>query len=173
MKTDNTVKDNSMTDDKSKNEPSFLHEAQKEGRASGKVDMSHLDEAMAGVCHIINEEAVQMYKDKPEEEWPTCKISVYNIELGEVVPAGIGQTQRGKQRIVCGKTGSRKISRGREEALVSYYHLDPETKKRKEKEHKDRGGNKNEEAKEGTRDKPKREVKSSRSPRKKRSRRRS
>ena len=47
-------------------------------------------------------------------------------------PAGEGKTQRGKARLICDECKSRKVSRGREEALKKFYHIredDQKTKK--------------------------------------------
>lgn len=102
---------------------SFLTEDQLEGKAKGEINIDDLNEAIENVSHILNDEAAQVYKTEAEEKWPTCKISVYNHELKQIVPAGIGQTLRGNPRTVCGLTGSKKISIGREDALRSYYNI--------------------------------------------------
>lgn len=102
---------------------SFLTEDQLQGKAAGEVDLQGLSEAIENVCHIIDEEVVTFYKTKDESEWPTSKVSVYNHEIKQIVPAGIGQTLRGNPRTVCGLTGSKKVSVGREEALKKYYHI--------------------------------------------------
>ncbi len=102
---------------------SFLTEDQLEGKASGDVHLQDLDDAINKVFSIINEDAVQFYKKSDESEWPQCKISVYNHELKQIVPAGIGQTLKGNARTVCGLTGSKKISIGKEDVLKNYYHI--------------------------------------------------
>lgn len=107
---------------------SFLTEDQMEGKAQGDVHVLSLDEAIKNISDIINPEAVKIYKEKPEEEWPTCKMEVYNHELRQVVPAGLGQTLKGNPRTVCGLTGSKKISIGRRESLQKFYHINPEDK---------------------------------------------
>lgn len=116
-------------DDAVSSEVSFLDETQKEGKATGKVELSDLDQAIASVHKIMDEDAATMVRETKEDELPTADIVVYSHELREIVPAGIGYTKRGNPRIVCGKTGSKKISVGRAEALHKFYHLDKDGKK--------------------------------------------
>lgn len=110
---------------------SFLHEAQQEGKAQGKVDMSHLDEAMANICKIINEEAVNMYKITPEEEWPTSQVACYSPKAESIVAGRVVHSRRGRPAVVCDKTGSKHLVRAREDVLIRHFHLDKETKARK------------------------------------------
>lgn len=111
---------------------SFLHDAQKEGKATGKIELKDLDKAMADVPKILNEDIAEFYRNTPEEDWPTCKMAIYSHDARDIVPAGIGRTVRGKERIVCGVTGSKKIARGREDALRKFYHIDENKKKDEE-----------------------------------------
>lgn len=111
---------------------SFLDETQKAGKATGKIELKNLDEALDEVPKILNEDIAEFYKKTPEEDWPTCTMAIYSHDAHDIVPAGIGKTVRGKERIVCGVTGSKKIARGREEALRRFYHVD-EKKKSQEK----------------------------------------
>lgn len=115
---------------------SFLHEAQQAGKAQGKVDLSHLDEALESICHIINEEAVALYKSTPEEEWPTLSVACYSPKAECIVPGKIVHSRRGNPSVVCNKTGSEHIVRAREEVLIRHFHLDEETKARKKREPK-------------------------------------
>ena len=102
---------------------SFLDETQKEGKATGKIELKDLDKAMEDVPKILNEDVAEFYRNTPEEDWPTCKMAIYSHDARAIVPAGIGRTVRGKERIVCGVTGSKKIARGREDALRKFYHV--------------------------------------------------
>ncbi len=102
---------------------SFLHEAQQAGRASGKLEIDNLDEAIGAITHIIDEDVATQYKETEEEAWPRATMTVYCHDCRAIVPAGIGKTLRGNARTVCGNCHSKKISMGREEALRSFYHL--------------------------------------------------
>ncbi|MDH3324790.1 MAG: hypothetical protein OEL89_04070 [Candidatus Peregrinibacteria bacterium] len=104
------------------NDQSFLNEAQQFGKASGKVGIENLDEAIKNVAKIIPDDAEDLKKS--EEDWETVTMKIYCIDCREIVPAGVGRTLRGRPRPVCGKCNSKKISKGREEALVRFYHLD-------------------------------------------------
>ena len=103
---------------------SFLHEAQQFGKASEKLEISDLDEAIQNVCKIINDDAVDYFKNIKEEEWDTTPMKIYCHDCQSIVPAGLGKTPKGKPRTVCGTCGSKKISSGREEALNQFYHLE-------------------------------------------------
>ncbi len=111
-----------MTTTKKTND-SFLHEAQKSGKGSGKESIEDLDAAIDGVHKIANEEAMAYFRDTSEDKWDTVKMAVYCHDCREIVPGGM-DTVRGKTRVVCGRCKSRKISMGREEALRSFYHLE-------------------------------------------------
>ncbi len=115
-----------MTKDNTKT--SFLAETQQEGRASGKVQISDLDKAIAGVNVIMDEEVVSKIRNTKEEDLPTAKIAVYCHDCGELVSAGFGKTLRGNARTICGVCNSKKISMGREDALVRFYHLNDRVK---------------------------------------------
>ncbi|MCF7906029.1 hypothetical protein K9L63_02470 [Candidatus Gracilibacteria bacterium] len=123
-----------MNDDKNSRN-SFLAEAQQEGRASGKVEITDLDQAIAQANVILDEAVVSKFRTTEEENLPTVKITVYCHDCRQVVPAGIGKTLRGNPRTVCGTCKSKKVSMGTEEALCRFYHLDKEQKK-EEKERK-------------------------------------
>ncbi len=101
----------------------FLHEAQQEGKASGDIKMD-LDQAIEEVTHIMNDDIMDAYRSKNEDEWPTTKMAIYCHDCRTIVPAGIGRSLRGNPRTVCGVCNSKKISMGREEALQSFYQLD-------------------------------------------------
>jgi rRNA maturation endonuclease Nob1 len=103
---------------------SFLHEAQKFGKAPEKVEIDNLEEAITNVCNIMDQEAVSFFKNTKESEWKTVTMKIYCHDCRAIVPAGMGKTPRGKPRTVCGTCGSKKISSGREEALMQFYHLE-------------------------------------------------
>ncbi|NJN28792.1 MAG: hypothetical protein HC819_23840 [Cyclobacteriaceae bacterium] len=118
----------------------FLHEAQQEGRASGEMKVD-LDQAIQEITHIMNDSAMEAYKNKSEEEWPTTKMAIYCHDCRTVVPAGMGKSLRGNPRTVCGICNSKKISMGREEALRSFYQLDENNhKKQKHGPHEEKEG---------------------------------
>lgn len=116
-----------MTDDNS-----FLHEAQQEGRANEKLEISDLDTAIREITHVIDEEVANEYKNSDESDWPKATMAVYCHDCREIVPAGIGKTLRGNPRTVCGNCHSKKISMGREDALRNFYHV----RKKEEEEQK-------------------------------------
>jgi len=103
---------------------SFLHEAQRAGKATGKIELQHLDKALDEVCDVMNHEVVELYKTKDESEWPRSTMKVYCQDCREIVPPGIMELRRGRTRTVCGKCRSKKIARGREEALMGFYRID-------------------------------------------------
>ena len=122
-----------MTND-TKPTDSFLAETQQEGRASGKIKISDLDVAIAGVNVILDEAVAKNVREAKEEELPTTKIVVYCHDCRGLVSAGFGKTLRGNARTICGVCNSKKISMGREEALVRFYHIDEKREAREEKE---------------------------------------
>jgi hypothetical protein len=129
---DFSIKSSSNT--KKDGKQSFLHEAQQEGKAQGKMDLSHLDEAMDNICNIINEDAVAMYKNTPESDWPTIRVACYSPRAESIVAGKIIHSRRGKPTVICDKTGSKHLVRARESVLVRHFHLDEETKARKKRE---------------------------------------
>jgi len=102
---------------------SFLHEAQKFGKAGEKVEIANLDSAISEVCDVLNKEAAEFYQKESEENWPTSPLRIYCHDCRNLVPAGIGKTLRGRPRAVCGMCNSKKISSGREDALIKFYHV--------------------------------------------------
>lgn len=120
-----------MTDKKTSD--SFLHEIQREGHASGKVEIGDLDKAIEAMTHVLDKDAAEFYRQKPEDDWPTAKMVIYCHDCRAIVTPGVGKTLRGKPRTVCGECTSKKISMGREEALEKFYHLKDRAKKEKEK----------------------------------------
>ena len=110
---------------------SVLHEAQKLGKASEKVKIDDLSEAITDVNKILKTDVAQKLKETPHESWPISPLSIYCHDCRKIVPAGIKQMRR-KTRKVCGLCNSVKISAGREEALTSFYHLNKEDPKNAE-----------------------------------------
>lgn len=106
---------------------SFLHESQMEGRANKAAkeitEKMSLEEAMAAVAHIRNEEAIAFFKETKEEDWPTVLMKIYCQDCRKMVPPGMGKTLRGNPRTVCGACGSKKIASGTEKGLKSFYHV--------------------------------------------------
>jgi len=103
---------------------SFLEETQIAGKASGKVEIGHLDEAIASIHEILDEEMIKKFRDTKEEDLPKSKIVVYCHDCKQIVPGGVGKTLRGNLRTVCGTCKSKKISMGKEEGIKKFYHLD-------------------------------------------------
>lgn len=103
---------------------SFLHEAQQEGRAGAKLEISDLDTAIKEITHVIDEDVAKQYKEQHEKDWPRTTVAIYCHDCRDIVPAGIGRTLRGNARTVCGNCHSKKISMGREDALRNFYHLE-------------------------------------------------
>jgi len=108
---------------------SFLDETQQEGRASSKMEISDLDQAIANVNVILDDAVVEKFRKTKEEDLPTAKMMVYCHDCKGVVPAGIGKTLRGNARTICGTCKSKKISMGTESALKKFYHLDDNGKR--------------------------------------------
>ena len=103
---------------------SFLHEAQQFGKAAEeKMEVSDLDRAIASVHEIMNEEGAEIYRSKPEEEWPGMKLVVYCHDCRGEVPPLVTRV-RGKMRPVCGDCKSVKISMGGEDGVRRFYHLE-------------------------------------------------
>jgi len=105
------------------NDQSFLSSIQKFGKASEKPNSIDLDEAIASISVVLSPEITQKFRKKSDDELPTLELKVYCQDCRKIVPPGIGKTIRGRDRIVCGKCKSRKIARGREDALKKFYHI--------------------------------------------------
>lgn len=111
---------------------SFLNEAQLAGKATGKVELKNVEDAMKEMTHILNKDVAKMYKEKDEKDWPTSIIALYCHDCRAIVPAGQGKTMRGKPRLVCGECKSKKVSKGREEVLRRHYHLEDKKDEKKD-----------------------------------------
>jgi len=112
-----------MTKDETKTQ-SFLHEAQQLGKAGEEmIQIDDLDKAVADISRITQPEGLEMVKSTRVEELPTSVLAIYCHDCRAIVPAQIKQVRR-KHRKVCGTCGSVKISAGKEEALIKFYHLE-------------------------------------------------
>lgn len=109
-----------MSDDQT---VSFLNEAQKFGKASGKMEIENLEDAINSVNQILIEENAKILRETDEKNLPGLKIAIYCHDCRKIVPPEIKQVRR-KLRKVCGKCGSVKISAGREDALRAFYHIE-------------------------------------------------
>ena len=109
----------------------FLNEAQKAGKASGKIKLEDFSQALDTVTNILVTEASEAYKQMEESEYPKAVMALYCHDCRKIVPAGEGKTQRGKARLICGECKSRKVSRGKKEALKKFYHIREDEKKDK------------------------------------------
>ena len=101
----------------------FLHEAQKAGKASGKIKLEDFQQALDGVTNILVTEAAEAYRNMEEADYPKAVIHLYCHDCRELVSGAQGKTQKGKTRLVCGACKSKKVSRGKEEALKKFYHI--------------------------------------------------
>ncbi len=118
----------------SNNDQSFLHEVQKIGKAGGKIEIENLDLAISEVCNVLNKDVVDFYAKEPQENWPISPLKIYCHDCRSLVPAGIGKTPRGRPRAVCGMCNSKKISSGKEAALIQFYHIKKQEDKVKKPE---------------------------------------
>ncbi len=108
---------------KDEKKQSFLHEAQKFGKADGKIEITDLDQAIADINKIIIPEAAEFLRKEKEENIPSKKLAIYCHDCRKIVSPEIKQVQR-KHRKVCGDCGSVKISAGSKEALEKFYHIE-------------------------------------------------
>lgn len=113
-----------MTDEQT---VSYLNEAQKFGKASGKMEIENLEEAINSVNKILIPENAKILREADEKNLPGLKMAIYCHDCRSIVPPEIKQIRK-KFRKICGKCGSVKISAGREEALRSFYHLEEKEK---------------------------------------------
>jgi len=104
---------------------SFLHEFQLEGKASGKIALGDWEKALNELTKIRKDDASAALKANKPEDWPTVRMATYCHDCRAIVPPEIKQFGR-RSRAICGICGSKKISTGREEALLSFYHLTEE-----------------------------------------------
>lgn len=105
---------------------SFLTEVQQEGRASGKIELSNLDDALAAVHRILPVSDAPIFP-QDEDAWDCVRMATYCHDCRAIVPPAettIMRRRKKKTRTVCGICGSKKISCGREEALRKFYHLE-------------------------------------------------
>ena len=113
---------------KDEKKQSFLHEAQKFGKADGKIEITDLDQAIADINKIIIPEAAELLRKGKEEDIPSKKLIIYCHDCRKIVPPEIKKVRK-KYRKVCGKCGSVKISAGSQEGLEKFYHIENSEKK--------------------------------------------
>ena len=111
------------TDDQAKAD-SFLNEFQLEGKGSGdgKIALENWEEAMDGVNKIVTPETAEAFSKIDWETVPRHRMAIYCHDCRAIVPAELKTFGR-RTREVCGTCRSKKISKGREDALKAYYHL--------------------------------------------------
>ncbi len=109
--------------DKAVKKDSFLNEFQLEGKGSGKIALENWEEAMGSVNRIITNETRAQYRQVDWNNHKPVPMAIYCHDCHAIVPPDI-KTFGKKTREVCGICGSKKISKGREEALRRYYRLD-------------------------------------------------
>lgn len=64
-----------MTTKDDRKKQSFLHEAQKFGKADGKVEITDLDQAIADIHRITVPEAVELVRNEKKRTNPIKKIT--------------------------------------------------------------------------------------------------
>ena len=111
------------TDDKAKAD-SFLNEFQLEGKGSegGKIALEDWEDSMDGVNKIVTPEAMEAFGKIDWETVPRHRMALYCHDCRAIVPAELKTFGR-RTREVCGQCRSKKISKGREDALKVFYHL--------------------------------------------------
>jgi flagellin-specific chaperone FliS len=116
--TNHTPSDNTSGD-------SFLHEAQKFGKASGTIEIEHWEGAVDNIHKILKTEALEELGDSlaSEEDLPTAMLAFYCHDCRKIVPIEPRKVGK-KMRKFCGECGGAKLASGREEALKKYYHLE-------------------------------------------------
>jgi len=103
---------------------SFLNEFQLEGKAAndGKIALEDWEDSMDGVNKIVTPETREAYKNIDWETVPRHNMAIYCHDCRAIVPAELKTFGR-RTREVCGQCRSKKISKGREDALKLFYHL--------------------------------------------------
>ena len=103
---------------------SFLNEFQLEGKSSegGKIALEDWEDSMDGVNKIVTTETREAFKNIDWENVPRHKMALYCHDCRAIVPAELKTFGR-RTREVCGQCRSKKISKGREDALQLFYHL--------------------------------------------------
>ena len=103
---------------------SFLNEFQLEGKSTegGKIALEDWEDSMDGVNKIVTPEAREAFKKIDWETVPRHRMAIYCHDCRAIVPAELKTFGR-RTREVCGQCRSKKISKGREDALKLFYHL--------------------------------------------------
>lgn len=115
-----------MTSNDKKQTDSFLNEFQLEGKGSegGKIALEDWEDSLDGVNKIVTPETREAFKKIDWDHVPRHRMAIYCHDCRAIVPAEL-KTFGKKTREVCGNPscGSKKISKGREDALKVFYHL--------------------------------------------------
>lgn len=113
-----------MSSKDKKQADSFLNEFQLEGKSSegGKIALEDWEDSMEGVNKIVTPETREAFKEIDWENVPRHRMAIYCHDCRAIVPAELKTFGR-RTREVCGQCRSKKISKGREDALKVYYHL--------------------------------------------------
>lgn len=103
---------------------SFLNEFQLEGKSSedGKIALEDWEKSMDGVNKIVSPETREAFKNIDWENVPRHRMALYCHDCRAIVPAELKTFGR-RTREVCGQCRSKKVSKGREDALKVFYHL--------------------------------------------------
>lgn len=103
---------------------SFLNEFQLEGKGGGdgKIALEDWADSMDGVNKIVTPETRAAYKNVDWDNIPRHNMALYCHDCRAIVPAELKTFGR-RTREVCGQCRSKKISKGREDALKVFYHL--------------------------------------------------
>lgn len=103
---------------------SFLNEFQLEGKNSeaGKIALEDWEKSMDGVNKIVSLETRAAFQNIDWENTPRHRLALYCHDCRAIVPAELKTFGR-RTREVCGQCRSKKISKGREDALKSFYRL--------------------------------------------------
>lgn len=103
---------------------SFLNEFQLEGKGhgDGKIALENWEDAMDGVNKIVTPETAEAFSKIDWDTVPRHRMAIYCHDCRAIVPAEL-KTFGKRTREVCGQCRSKKISKGREDALKVYYHL--------------------------------------------------
>lgn len=119
----------SKTTTKTKNQDqtkadSFLNEFQLEGKGTegGKIALENWEESLDGVSKILTSETAEAFSRIDWDTVPRHRMAIYCHDCRAIVPAELKTFGR-RTREVCGQCRSKKISKGREDALKVYYHL--------------------------------------------------
>jgi Zn finger protein HypA/HybF involved in hydrogenase expression len=108
-----------MTDDNS-----FLNEEQRLGKATEKIDIN-LDMAINDISMIRNREvAKELSENNDENTLPIMELSFYCHDCRAIAETEFKQIRHKKRKLSCKKCRSIKISQGKKDSLISFYHIE-------------------------------------------------